>query len=120
MIPLSAQITGMIVTVSMGLFLTVVALLCILPLVQSIMDKRKPELPPLPPIMEYLGVALALAGLTFRSTETAAVGVGLALLGVWFGSAGAGSQIHPAFEKIVVVGGVIGVGVLAEYYYVMG
>jgi hypothetical protein len=120
MIPLSAKVTGMIVTLSMGLFLTAVAVLCVLPLVQAIMERRRPELPPLPPIMENLGIALAFAGLTFQVTEFAAVGVGLALLGAWYGySKGASHKIHPIFDKVSAVSGVICVGVLAEYYYVV-
>lgn len=120
MIPLSAQVTGMIVTLSMGLFLTAVAVFCVLPLVQAIMERRRPAIPPLPPIMENLGIFIALAGLTFRVTEIAAIGVGLALLGAWYGySKGAIYKIHPFFDKVSAVSGVIGVGALAEYYYVL-
>jgi hypothetical protein len=110
----------MIVTMSMGLFLTAVAVLCVVPLVKAIMERRRPEIPALPPIMENLGIALAFAGLTFRVTEFAAVGVGLALLGAWYGySKGASHKIHPIFDKVKAVTGVVGVGVLAEYYYVL-
>lgn len=120
MIPLTAKITGFVVTLSMGLFLTAVAVLCVVPLIQAIVEKRRPELPPLPPVMENLGIFIALAGLTVQVTEFAAVGVGLALLGAWFGySKGASHKIHPIFDKISAVAGVIGVGVLAEYYYVV-
>ena len=119
MIPLSAQITGMIVTVSMGLFMTVVAVLCVVLVIQAITERRRPEFPPLPPVMENLGIALAFAGLTFRVTEFAAIGVGLALLGAWYGySKGASHKIHPVFDKVAAIAGVIGVGVLAEYYYI--
>ena len=120
MIPISAKITGIIVTISMALFLTAVVMLCIVPLIQAIVERRRPELPALPPVMENLGIAIALAGLTFRVTEFAAVGVGLALLGAWFGWSDKQSQIHPVFEKVALVLGVIGVGTLAEFYYVMG
>lgn len=120
MIPLTAKVTGMIVTVSMGLFLTAVAVICIAPLVQAIMEKRRPTMPPLAPLMENLGIFIALAGLTFRVTEFAAVGVGLALIGAWYGySGGASHKIHPIFDKVSAITGVIGVGVLAEYYYVL-
>jgi len=120
MIPLSAKVTGMIVTLSMGVFLAAVAVLCVAPLVQAIIEKRRPAIPPLPPIMENLGIFIALAGLTFRVTEFAAIGVGLALLGAWYGySKGAIHKIHPIFDKVSAVTGVIGVGVLAEYYYVL-
>lgn len=120
MIPLSAKITGMIVTVSMGLFLAAVAVLCVVPLVQAIVERRRPKLPALPPIMENLGIFIALAGLTFRETEYAAVGIGLALLGAWYGySGGFSHKIHPIFDKVTAVTGVISVGVLAEYYYIV-
>lgn len=119
MITLPAKVTGMIVTLGMGLFLTAVVLLCIVPLIQAMVEKRKPGLLPLPPILENLGVAVALAGLTFRVTEVTAVGVGLALLGAWYGLGRTEAQIHPVFEKVTAVAGVICVGTLAEFYYVM-
>ncbi len=119
MITIPAKITGMIVTVSMALFLTAVVLLLIVPLIQAIVEKRPPKLPALPPVMENLGIAIALAGLTFRVTEFAAVGVGLMLLGAWFGWSKNDSQLHPLFEKVALVVGVIGVGTLAEFYYVV-
>ncbi|MCK5274174.1 MAG: hypothetical protein KAR37_05975 [Alphaproteobacteria bacterium] len=120
MIPLTAKITGMVVTLSMGLFLSAVAVLCVLPVMQAIMERRRPEMPSLPPIMENLGIAMAFAGLTFRVTEFTAIGVGLALLGAWYGySKGASRKIHPIFDKVSAVSGVICVGVLAEYYYVL-
>lgn len=117
MIALPAKITGMIVTIGMGLFLTAVVVLCIVPLVQAIVEKRKPELPPLPPVLENLGIAIAFAGLTFRVTEFAAMGVGLCLLGFWYGSSKSVGRIHPLFEKITAIVGVISIGVLAEFYY---
>jgi hypothetical protein len=119
MIPLTAKIAGMIVTMSMGFFLSAVAVLCVVPVIQAIMERRRPEFPPLPPVMENLGIALAFAGLTFRVTELAAIGVGLALLGAWYGySSGDSHKIHPVFDKVAAIAGVIGVGVLAEYYYI--
>jgi len=105
---------------SMALFLTAVAVLCVVPLVQAIVERRRPEFPALAPVMENLGIAIAFGGLTFRTTEIAAVGIGLALLGAWYGySSGASHRIHPIFDKVVAVVGVICVGVLAEYYYVV-
>lgn len=115
MIPLTASI----VTLSMGLFLSAVAVLCVTPVIQAIVERRWPEMPPLPPIVENLGIAMAFLGLTAQATAIAAVGVGLALLGAWYGSEKSASQIHPLFDKIAAVVGVIGVGVLAEYFYVI-
>ena len=46
MIPLTAKIAGMIVTMSMGFFLSAVAVLCVVPVIQAIMERRRPEFPP--------------------------------------------------------------------------
>ncbi|MDH5559132.1 MAG: hypothetical protein OEZ03_17430, partial [Alphaproteobacteria bacterium] len=113
MIELPVKITGMIVTLGMGLFLTAVVLLVIVPIMQAMMDKRKIGWPPIAPIMENLGVAMAIAGLTFRVTEVAAIGVGLALLGAWYGYGKAETHFHPVFEKVMAVAGVVCVGTLA-------
>ena len=119
MIELPAQITGILVTLGMGLFVTAVAMLCIVPIIQALVEKRRIAWPPLSPILENLGVAVAIWGLTFRETEMAAIGVGLALLGAWYGYGKAVSHVHPVFEKVTAVVGVICVGALAEFYYVM-
>ena len=52
MIPLTAKIAGMVVTMSMGFFLSAVAVLCVVPVIQAITERRRPEFPPLPPVME--------------------------------------------------------------------
>lgn len=120
MITLPVKITGMFVTLSLGMFMTAIVLLCFLPLVQALMERRKPSMPPFPPILENLGLAVALAGLTFRVHEAAAIGLGLAFIGNIYGNSKATRYIHPVIEKTVVICGVIGVGALAEFYYVMG
>jgi hypothetical protein len=120
MITLPVQITGVIVTIGMGFFLTAVAMLCIVPLVEAVVEKRMPDMPKLPPVMENLGIAIALGGLTFRMTDITAVGVGLAVIGVISGIGKPAHQIHPVFEKATAVIGVVSVGVLAEFYFVIG
>lgn len=125
MIPLSAKITGLIVTTSMGLFLTAVAILFIVPLVQAIVEQRRPDAPDLAAVFENLGIALAIGGFAFRVTEAAAIGVGLALLGAALGYARrhsvaggkAGNGLHPFLEKAMLVCGVLCLGALGEYYY---
>ncbi|MDH3229302.1 MAG: hypothetical protein OEN55_05885 [Alphaproteobacteria bacterium] len=127
MITLSAKITGLIVTTSMGLFLTAVAILCVVPLVQAIVERRRPEMPDLPAIIENLGVALAIGGLTFRVTEAAAIGVALALLGAVFAftrrtgvaTRDPANGLHPFLQKAMLVCGVVSLGVLGEYYYLV-
>jgi len=125
MITLSAKITGLIVTASMGLFLTAVAVLFIVPLVQAIVERRRPDPPDLAAVFENLGIALAIGGFAFRVTEASAIGVGLALLGAVLGYARrtsevrgkAGNGLHPALQKAMLVCGVLCLGVLGEYYY---
>jgi len=127
MISLSAKITGLIVTTSMGLFLTAVAVLCVLPLIQALVERRRPELPDLPAVLENLGIALAIGGFTFRVSEAAAIGVALALLGAVYGSTrktrqktgGAASGLHPVLQKAMLVCGVLSLGALGEYYYLL-
>ncbi|HEM45580.1 MAG TPA: hypothetical protein ENO23_00880, partial [Alphaproteobacteria bacterium] len=81
MIPLSAQLTALIVTISMGFFFAVVSALCVVPLYEALIERRRPNLPNLPATFENLGLALAIGGLTYRATGVAAVGIGLAVLG---------------------------------------
>lgn len=125
MISLSAMITGVLVTASMGLFLAAVTLVCVLPMLEAIIVGRKPDMPDLPAILENLGIALAFAGFTFRITALAATGAALALLGagsayVWRGrQAGAGRALHPVLHKAALGCGLLGLGALGEYYYLM-
>lgn len=127
MITLSAKITGLIVTASMALFLTGVAILFVVPLLQAIVERRRPDPPDLPAVFENLGIALAIGGFAFRMTEAAAIGVALALLGaalVHLRKAGAASRspgngLHPLLQKTMLVCGVLCLGVLGEYYYLL-
>ena len=127
MISLSAKITGLIVTTSMGLFLTAVAILCVLPIIQASVEGRRPELPNLPAVFENLGIALAIGGFTFQVTEAAAIGVALALLGAVYGftrktggkTSDAAIGLHPILEKAMLVCGVLSVGALGEMYYLV-
>jgi hypothetical protein len=127
MINLSVKLTSVIVTTSMGLFLAAVAILCILPLIQASVERRPPELPDLPAVFENLGIALAIGGFTFQVTEAAAVGVTLALLGAVYGTVrkktgkrgDTVAGLHPILEKAMLVGGVLSLGALGEFYYLM-
>ncbi len=127
-ISLSTKITALIVTASMGLFLTAVAILCILPLIQASVERRRPELPDLPAVCENLGIALAIGGFTFQVTEAAAIGVALTLLGAVYGATrktrektrDAATGLHPILEKVMLVGGVMSLGALGEVYYLVG
>ena len=128
MIDLSAKLTGIIVTTSMGLFLTSVAILCVVPLVQAAVEGRCPVTPNLPAIVENLGLALAIGGVTFRVTEVSAIGIGLAFGGLglsYFSRPGnreraSTTDLHPLMHKATLVCGVIGMGALGEYYYILG
>ncbi len=127
MITLSAKITGLIVTTSMALFLTAVAILCVVPVVQAIVERRRPDLPDLPAIFENLGIAVAIGGFAFRATDAAAIGVALALLGAALGAgrragkpaAESPAFLHPFLQKAMLACGVISLGALGEYYYLL-
>lgn len=127
MITLSAKITGLIVTASMAMFLTAVAILCVVPLMQAIVERRRPDLPDLPAIFENLGIAVAIGGFAFRATEGAAIGVAMALLGAALGagrrtrkqSADSPGSLHPFLQKAMLVCGVVSLGALGEYYYLL-
>ena len=124
MISLSAKITGLIVTTSMGLFLTAVAILCVLPIIEAVAERRRPELPNLPAVIENTGIALAIGGFAFRVSEAAAIGVALTLIGAFYGataksnekSRGAAFGLHPILQKAMLVCGVLSLG---EYYYLL-
>lgn len=127
MIALSTKITALIVTTGMGMFFTAVAILCVVPLVQAIVERRRPELPNLPAVFENLGIALAIAGFTFRTTDVAALGVGLTLIGAVYGyrtrktekGKDRGNDLHPFLHKAILICGVLSVGALGEYYYIV-
>lgn len=129
MITLSAKITGLIVTTSMALFMTAVAILCVIPLIQAIVERQRPQMPNLSAVLENLGIAIAIAGFTFRTTDTAAAGVGMILIGVVYGyrrrkaeNAEEGDNrphLHPLLHKVILVCGVLSVGALGEYYYLV-
>jgi hypothetical protein len=94
--------------------LTAVAILCVLPIIQAAVERRRPELPDLPAVIENLGIALA-------------IGVALTLLGAVYGSTrktgektrGAAVGLHPILQKAMLVCGVLSLGVLGEYYYLL-
>lgn len=119
MISLSAKITGMIVTTGMGLFITAVAILLIVPLIQAAVERRRPDVPDLPAILENLGIALALAGLTFQHTNVAATGVVMMLIGAVLGYGRKSESLHPTLQKVLLICGVFSVGALGEYYYLV-
>lgn len=128
MITLPAKITGLIVTAGMGMFFAAVAILCVVPLIQAIVERRMPAMPNLPALFENLGIALAIAGFTFRATDVAALGVGLALFGAVRGyrrrgndeGKNADNELHPFLHKAILFCGVLSVGALGEFYYLAG
>jgi len=125
MISLSAKITGLIVTTSMALFMTAVAILCVVPLIQAAVERKRPNMPNLSAVFENLGMAVAIAGFAYRETDVAAAGVGLILIGAAYGyrqrKAGKAkdNELHPLLHKAILICGVLSVGVLGEYYYII-
>jgi len=120
MIPLSVQFTAMIVTLGMGLFFAVVSLLCVVPLYEALIEKRRPRLPNLDAAFENLGIALALGGLAFRETEVAAVGLGLAILGAVLGARRTRPALPRKVETGLMVAGLICLCVIGKFHYIFG
>lgn len=120
MIPLSVQFTALIVTLSMGLFFAVVSLLCVVPLYEALIEKRKPRLPNLDAAFENFGIALAIGGLAFRATEVAAIGLGLSILGAVL----CARRKQPALPRPVEIGlmvsGLVCLSVIAKFHYLFG
>ena len=96
-------------------------------IVQAADEGRWPVTPNMPAIIENLGLALAIGGFTFRVTGVSAIGVGLAIAGVWMGyfhrgshaHGPSGNDLHPLLQKATLIVGVIGVGALGEYSYIV-
>ncbi len=117
MIPLSAQITAMIVTVSMGLCFSAVAILCVVPIYEAIVERRRPVLPDIPATLENLGIALALGGLTYRETGVAALGLAFAVLGTLLAAGTTSRALPRAFQAPLLICAIVSLGVLGEYFY---
>ncbi len=118
MIDFSTSITSVIVVISMGFYLAAVSYLCVVPIMEALVERRWPAMPNMPAVSEYAGVALAIAGFTYQDTRIAAVGVALALLGGLLGFRKAPS-LHPALAGPLTVMGVVCVGTLGEYFYLV-
>lgn len=119
MFPLSTKITAIAVTTSMGLFLAAVAILLVVPLVQAAVEGRKPELPGFPEILENLGIAIAIGGFTVGVTKVAATGIVLMLAGAVLGHGKKAEVLHPTLRKMILICGIVGVGTLGEYYWIV-
>lgn len=119
MFPLSTKITAVAVTTSMGLFLAAVAILLVVPLVQAVVEGRRPKLPELPQVLENLGIAVAIGGFTIGVTKVAAAGIAMMLAGAVLGYGRKAEGLHPTLRKMILICGVIGVGTLGEYYWIV-
>lgn len=120
MIPLSAQLTALIVTLSMGFFFAVASALCIVPIYEALIEKRRPHLPGLPAAFENLGIAVAIGGLALRETEVAAVGLGLALLGTALAAGRRAPALPRLVESGLMVSGLVCLSVIAKFHYIIG
>ncbi len=118
MLNFSTNITSVIVVISMGFYLAAVSYLCIVPLMEALVERRKPSMPNMPAVSENIGIAIAIAGFTYHDTNIAALGVGLTLLGGVLGFRDAPS-LHPALSGPLAAMGLICVGTLGEYLYLL-
>jgi len=116
-ISLSAQLTAVVVTFAMALFLSAVVILSVIPVLEALIGRRKITIPDLPATFENLGIALALVGFTARATEVSAIGVGLVFLGACLAARRVRAPLHPVLEKSLLVSGIVSLGVLAEFFY---
>ncbi len=118
MINFSTSITSVIVVISLGFYLAAVSYLFIVPLMEALVERRKPSLPNMPAVSENIGIAIAIAGFTYHDTRIAALGVGLMLLGGVLGLKKEPS-LHPALGGPLAASGLICVGTLGEYFYLV-
>ena len=68
MIDFSTSITSVIVVISMGFYLAAVSYLCIVPLMEALVERKKPTMPNIAAVSENAGIALAIAGFTYQDT----------------------------------------------------
>lgn len=120
MIPLSAQLTALIVTISMGFFFAVVSALCVVPLYEALIERRRPNLPNLPATFENLGLALAIGGLTYRATGVAAVGIGLAVLGTLLRVRWRSPGLPRMIETGLMISGLVSLSVIGKFHLFLG
>ncbi len=118
MIDFSTNITSMIIVISMGFYLAVVSYLCVVPIIEALVERKKPTMPNMPAVSENIGIAIAIAGFTYQDTNIAALGVGLMLLGGVLGL-GKAPFLHPALNGPLAATGLVCVGTLGEYFYLV-
>jgi hypothetical protein len=116
MFNLSTNITSVIVVISMGFYLAAVSYLCVVPIMEALMERRWPTIPNIPAVSENIGIAIAIAGFTYQDTKVTALGVALMLVGGVLGI-GKSPSLHPALNGPLAASGVLCVGVLGEYFY---
>lgn len=119
MINFAANLTGVIVVIGMGFYLAAVSYLCIVPLMEALIERKKPAMPNMPAVSENIGVAIAIAGFTYQETNIAALGVGLTLLGGLLGLGKNAPSLHPALSGPLAATGLVCVGTLGEYLYLV-
>ena len=118
MFNLSTNITSMVVVISMGFYLAAVSYLCVVPLMEALVERKRPTIPNMPAVSENIGIAVAIAGFTYQDTKIAGLGVALMLVGGVLGI-GKTPSLHPALSGPLTASGVICVGVLGEYFYLV-
>lgn len=116
---LPVQIAGAAVTFSLGLYLAVALIFCAAPVLDAIMERRRPALPDLSVMLECLGVALAIAGFAVGATGLAAIGVVVTMVVVARNSGRISEAFDPTVHAAMLVCGLVSLGALAEFHYFM-
>lgn len=114
---LPVQIASTTVTFSLGLYLAVAVIFCATPIVDAIMERRRPQLPDLSATLECLGIALAIAGFALDVTGLAAVGVVVTVAVAAWNSGRISEIFDPAVHAVLLVCGLVSLGALAEFHY---
>ncbi len=118
MVNLPTNITSVIIVISVGFYLAMICYMAIVPVIEAVIGRQRPRLPDLPDVCENAGIVLAIFGFATQNTMLAALGVGMTLLGAVLGS-GRSPDLHPALQLPVAILGIVCVGTLGEYLFLV-
>ncbi len=118
MVNLPTNITSVIVVISVGFYLAVVCYLVVIPIIDAVLSRSWPQHLDLRAACENAGIALAIFGFSIQNTTVAAFGLGMALLGAVL-CFGRSPDLHPVLQLPVAILGILCVGTLGEYLFLV-
>lgn len=118
MVNLPTNITSVIVVISVGFYLAVIGYLVVIPIIDAVLSRSRPQHLDLRTACENAGIALAILGFSTGSTMVAAIGVGMTLLGAVL-CFGRSPDLHPVLQVPVAILGILCVGTLGEYLFLV-